>query len=77
MGFRFVQKSTMLIGLERSKRVIHVIIANQSVVCHSERKGKERKSIYMAPLYSVQSQGAQTWNHIVLPANCTMLAFPS
>ena len=24
-------------------------------------KGKERKSIYIAPLYSVQSQSAQTW----------------
>jgi len=42
-----------------------------------ERKGKERKSIYIAPLYSVLVSKRSDMDHTVLPANYAMPAFPS
>jgi len=44
----------------------------------SERlaKGKERKSIYIAPFWQVHTKRSGV-DHTVLPANNTMSAFPS
>jgi len=48
---------------------------NLSVLNSAVKKGKERKSIYIAPLYIVSKRLGM--DHTVLPANYTMPAFPS
>ena len=42
-----------------------------------ERKGKERKSIYIAPFRTKVHTKRSGMDHTVLPANNTMTAFPS
>ena len=42
-----------------------------------ERKGKERKSIYIAPFCTKVHTKRSGMDHTVLPTNNTMLAFPS
>ena len=42
-----------------------------------ERKGKERKSIYIAPFCTTVHTKRSGMDHTVLPANNTMPAFPS
>jgi len=42
-----------------------------------ERKGKERKSIYIAPFCTKEHTKRSGMDHTVLPANNTMPAFPS
>ena len=44
---------------------------------HVWKKGKERKSIYIAPLHTKVHTKRSGMDHTVLPANNTMHAFPS
>jgi len=59
-------------GLRQSNLPASVNIAASNVAVKNET-GKERKSIYIAPLYSVSKRSDM--DHTVLPANYTMPAF--
>jgi len=66
-------------GWEGMVAVVLVMVINYSVeiALQGSDSRKERKSIYISPLYSVLVSRGSDVDHTVLPANYTTPAFPS